>query len=219
MLISMPTSFFSGRSNKNDQIHEGDNPIEQLTNNWYKIPFIPEQNRSHTLYRLLFRLNSNFMFCISLTTRAKNYNSLKQDSLCLPRDPALTTRGLLEEGEYSPRDLLILDSQGHVLSKADPFHSKADKAPVEVEENVLVDSWKDFYLKVGVTYKLPKFWKHICASVNSIIFILYHIYFSLFWFHCKVKLGFLGVSKIKRSKYVVKHLFSTLIFTSICNPP
>ena len=33
MLISMPTSFFSGRSNKNDQIHEGDNPIEQLTNN------------------------------------------------------------------------------------------------------------------------------------------------------------------------------------------
>ena len=111
MLISMPTSFFSGRSNKNDQIHEGDNPIEQLTNNWYKIPFIPEQNRSHTLYRLLFRLNSNFMFFISLTVLAKNYNSLKQDSLCLPRDPALTTRGLLEEGEYSPRDLLILDNQ------------------------------------------------------------------------------------------------------------
>ena len=51
------------------------------------------------------------MFCISLTTRAKNYNSLKQDSLCLPLDPALTTRGLLEEGEYSPRDLLILDKQ------------------------------------------------------------------------------------------------------------
>merc|ERR1712173_177542 len=63
-----------------------------------------------------------------------------QDSLCLPLDPALTTRGLLEEGEYSPRDLLILDNQGHVLSKADPFHSKADKTPLEVEENVLVDS-------------------------------------------------------------------------------
>ena len=31
-------------------------------------------------------------------------------------------------------------NQGHVLSKADPFHSKADRAPVEVEENVLVDS-------------------------------------------------------------------------------
>jgi len=41
-----------------------------------------------------------------------------QDSLCLPRDPALATRSLLEEGEFSPRDLLILDNQGHVLSKA-----------------------------------------------------------------------------------------------------
>ena len=115
MWISLLTSFFSGRSNKKDQIHEGDNPIERLTNYWYKIPFIPEQNRSHTLYRLLFRLNSNFMFCISLTVLAKNYNSLKQDSLCLPRDPALTTRGLLEEGEYSPRDLLILDKQVAII--------------------------------------------------------------------------------------------------------
>ena len=51
------------------------------------------------------------MFCISLTVLAKNYNLSKQDSLCLPLDPALTTRGLLEEGEYSPRDLLILDNQ------------------------------------------------------------------------------------------------------------
>ena len=40
----------------------------------------------------------------------KNLNSIK-DSLCLPRDPALATRSLLEEGEYSPRDLLILDTQ------------------------------------------------------------------------------------------------------------
>ena len=80
----------------------------------------------------------------------------------------------------------------------------------------LLTAEKIWTWKLGF-YKLPRFWKHICASVNSIIFILYHIYFSLFWFHCKVKLGFLGVSKIKRSKYVVKHLFSTLIFTSICN--
>ena len=34
-----------------------------------------------------------------------------EDSLCLPRDPALAIRSLLEEGEFSPRDLLILDNQ------------------------------------------------------------------------------------------------------------
>ena len=43
-------------------------------------------------------------------TMAKNLSGVK-DSLCLPQDPALATRSLLEEGEYSPRDLLILDKQ------------------------------------------------------------------------------------------------------------
>ena len=46
--------------------------------------------------------------------------------------------------------ILTYINQGHVLSKADPFHSKADKTPLEVEDNVLVDSWKDLDLKVGV---------------------------------------------------------------------
>ena len=46
--------------------------------------------------------------------------------------------------------ILTYINQGHVLSKADPFHSKADKTPLEVEENVIVDSWKYFYLKLGV---------------------------------------------------------------------
>ena len=41
----------------------------------------------------------------------KDNNRILKDSLCLPRDRSLTTRSLLEEGEYSPRDLLILDNQ------------------------------------------------------------------------------------------------------------
>ena len=47
---------------------------------------------------------------------AKNLFGVK-DSLCLPRDPALATRSLLEEGEYSPRDLLILDKQVILLMR------------------------------------------------------------------------------------------------------
>merc|ERR1712037_38211 len=55
-----------------------------------------------------------------------------QDSLCLPRDRSLTTRSLLEEGEYSPRDLLILDNQGHVLSKADATLEEEEGGKEEV---------------------------------------------------------------------------------------
>jgi len=41
-------------------------------------------------------------------------NHFCQDSLCLPRDPALVTRGLLLQGRYTHTDRLILDTKGHI---------------------------------------------------------------------------------------------------------